>query len=263
MRKVFCLLAIAVSIILIPQISLSQSLFGLSTREEIDIGGKIAKDIEKKLPLYRNLTYQKRLYRIGYRVASASDRKDLDYTFYIIDRDELNAFATFGGHIYIYKGAMDKATDDDELASILAHEIGHVSARHLSKSVEKSRAFGLWFTLLDHFLLRKYKSRKDIHRVINTGYDLIRRGYSREDEFEADRLGVRYSYKAGFNPYGAIRLLNKLKKEQKTQFIDPFRNIGILRTHPYIDERIEAILSEIAATRAEESMRKRFSDSGN
>lgn len=251
MRK---LLIIILILIMFPQTALPQSIFGLSSREEVIIGEKIAKDIEKQLPIYRDPAYVRRLVRVGQKLAHFSERDDIDYNFQIIERDQLNAFATFGGYIYIYKGAMDKASDDDELASILAHEIGHVSAKHLAQLVEKQRAFGLWFTLLDYFLLRKQKRARDIRRMIGIGYDIIQRGYSRKDELEADRLGTRFLHRAGYNPHAAIRVLNKLKSEKRGRFIDPFQNIGILRTHPFIDERTDAILSEIASIKAEESL---------
>lgn len=264
MKKICLLFTISIlSIFLTSQIAFPQSLFGITTREEIEIGKRIAKDIEKNLPIYKDPVYQRRLDKVGTRLSHFSDRKDLEYNFQIIDREELNAFATFGGYIYIYKGAMDKASDDDELAAILAHEIAHVSAKHLSKSIEQNRAFGLWFSLLDYFLLRKQESRRDIHRFISVGYDIMQRGYSREDELEADRLGTRFSYKARYNSFAAIRILNKLKKEQNSKVIDPFVNIGILRTHPYVDERIDEVLSEIAAIKAEESLKKSPKDLSN
>jgi predicted Zn-dependent protease len=244
---------LAVGLLLPCGAAFPQSIFGLTTEEEIAVGKNISQDIERALPVYRNPAYQSRLIRVGTRLTYVADRKDVDYTFHIIDKDELNAFATFGGYIYIYKGAMDKAADDDELAAILAHEIGHVSARHLAKAVEKSRAFGLWFGLLDYFVLRKQKHREDIYRVADIGYDLIQRGYTRQDEFEADRLSVRYMHRAGFDPLGAIRVLNKLKKEDVSRFPDPFENIGILRTHPFVNERVDAIVSEIAAIKAEDA----------
>ena len=177
MKKITILLII-IALVIPTGNAYSRSLFGLTTQEEIVIGQKVARDIENKLPIYNNYFYQERVERVGKRIARVSDRRDLSYTFKVIDRPELNAFATFGGYIYIYKGAVDKASGDDELASILAHEIGHVSAKHLSRSVEKSRAFGLWFGLLDAFFLRKQKHRKDIYQMINIGYDIIQRGYS-------------------------------------------------------------------------------------
>jgi predicted Zn-dependent protease len=231
-------------------------LFSISTREEAALGKRIAQSIERGMPIYRDIEYEKRIMRVGYNLARVSPRKDIEYTFTIIDKNEINGFATFGGYVYIYKGAMDKAETDDELAAMIAHEIGHVSARHLAQRLEQDRAFSLGFGLLDAFVLRKQKSRRNIHKIVNIAYGIIQTGYTRQDEYEADRLGTRYSYKAGYDPFAAISLLKKLKKE-KRRGAGPgiFENIDILRTHPYIDERIDAVISEVGAIKAEEAMR--------
>jgi len=232
-------------------------IFSVSTEEEITIGKRIARSIEKKLPIYKDLEYEKRLTKVGYKLVHVSDRRDLEYTFTIIDKEEINAFATFGGFIYINKGAMDKCDSDDELAAILAHEIGHISAKHLAKRMEQSKLFSFGFFALDAFVLRKQKHGRDIRRAVGFAYDIIQKGYTREDEIEADRLGTRYSHNAGYNPLGAITILEKLKKEKREKGpVSPFENIDILRTHPYIDDRIDIILSEVANIKAEEAFKK-------
>jgi len=232
-------------------------IFSVSTQEEIEIGKRIAKSIEKKLPIYKNLEYQKRLTKVGYKLVSVCDRRNLEYTFTIIDKEEINAFATFGGFIYINKGAVDKCETDDELAAILAHEIGHVSAKHLAKRMEQSKMFSFGFFALDAFVLRKQKQGRDIRRAIGFAYDIIQRGYTREDEIEADMLGTQYSYYAGYDPAGAISILKKLKEEKRKKGSpNPFENIDILRTHPYIDERIDLILSEYASLKAQEAFKR-------
>lgn len=226
------------------------NLFSVSTEEEVEIGRRIAASIEKTLPVYSDPAYEKRLIRAGYRLAAVSDRQDLEYTFIIIDKDEINAFATFGGYIYINKGVMDAAETDDELAAVLAHEIGHVSARHLAKRMGQDKSFSLGLFALTAFVLRKQKHGRDISRAVNTGYGIIQRGYSREDELEADRLGVRYSYRAGYSPLAAISMMKKLKEQNKERGVSLFENISILRTHPYLDDRIEEVLSEYARIKA-------------
>jgi len=229
-------------------------LFSISPEEELAIGKRMAISIKKNLPILEDAEYQERINRIGYALAMASERKDIDYTFTIIDRDEINGFATFGGFVYIYKGAMDKAETDDELASIIAHEIAHVSSRHLAKRLEQDRAFSFGFFLIDAFIISKQKSKRDIRRIVNLSYNIIRRGYTKENEAEADRIGTRITYRAGYNPFAAISLLNKLKKEKRKEGLYLFENIDILRTHPYIDERIDIVVSEIAALKAEEAL---------
>ncbi|UCD54736.1 MAG: M48 family metalloprotease [Candidatus Omnitrophota bacterium] len=233
------------------------ALFTVSAQEEAELGRQIAASIERGMPIYRDMEYEKRIMRVGYNLAGVCDRKDINYTFTIIDRDEINGFATFGGYIYIYKGAMDKAETDDELAAIIAHEIGHVSAKHLAKRLEQDRTFSFSFGLLDTFVLRKQKSRRDIHKIVNISYGIIQRGYTLQDEYEADRLGTRYCYRAGYDPLAAVTLLNKLKKEERRAGASTiFENIDILRTHPYIDERIDTIISETGAIKAEEAYEK-------
>ena len=232
-------------------------LFSISAEEEAALGRRIAQSIERGMPICRDIEYERRLMRVGYNLTGVSKRKDVDYTFTIIDKDEINGFATFGGYVYIYKGAMDKAETDDELAAIIAHEIGHVSARHLAKRLEQDRAFSFGFGLLDAFVLRKQKSRRNIHRIVNVAYGIIQTGYTRQDEYEADRLGTRYCYRAGYDPFAAISLLNKLKKEKREGArLAIFENIDILRTHPYIDERIDTVISEVGAIKAEEAYSK-------
>lgn len=234
------------------------NLFSVSTQEEVAIGNRIADSIKRQMPIYRNPAYEMRLVRVGYRLVNVCDRKDLKYTFTIIDKDEINAFATFGGFIYVNKGVMDKAETDDELAAVLAHEIGHVSAKHLAKRMEEGRSLSLGMSLLDAFVLRKHKSRGDIHRIVGVAYDIIQRGYSREDELEADRLGVRYSYRAGYDPLAAISMMKKLKAENRRRGNQTiFENIDLLRTHPYLDDRMEAVFSEYANIKAEDAIKRR------
>jgi len=233
------------------------NLFSMSTEEEVEVGRRIARSIETKMPIYRDRAYEKKLYRIGYAIVKVCGRKDLEYNFTIIDEEDINAFATFGGYIYINKGAIDAMDSDDELASIIAHEVGHVSAKHLAKSMEKSKLFSFGFFALDAFVLRKEKHGKDIRRVVNVAYNIIQRGYSREDELEADRLGVRYCHRAGYNPLAALKVMEKVKEQKRRKGkTSPFENVGILRTHPYIDERMDAVISEVSEMKAEEAFRK-------
>ena len=257
MKKVILPIIIMLLLLCCAKCAWAFFLFSVSTEEEIAIGKRIAKSIEKKLPIYKNLEYEKRLIKVAYKIVLVSDRKDLEYTFTIIDKEEINAFATFGGFIYINKGVMDKCDSDNELAAILAHEIGHVSAKHLAKRLEQGKLFSFGFFALDAFVLRKHKSGRDIRRIVNLAYGIIQRGYTREDEIEADKLGTRYSHNAGYNMLGAITILEKLKKEKREKGpVSPFENIDILRTHPYIDDRIDIILSEAANIKAEEAFKK-------
>ena len=256
-KRAIFLIVIILFLVACTQYVWAFSLFSTSTEEEVAIGRRIAKSIEKKMPIYKDIEDEKRLIKVGYSLVRVCGRKDLEYTFTIIDKDEINAFATFGGFIYINKGVMDRARTDDELAAVLAHETGHVSAKHLTKRLEQSRMFSFGFFALDALVLRKHKSRRDIHRVVNVAYDIIQRGYSREDELEADRLGARYSYYAGYDPLAAISMMKKLKEEKRKKGSPSiFENIDLLRTHPYLDNRMDAVFSEYADIKADEAFEK-------
>lgn len=217
----------------------------INTQSEIAIGKSAVSQIGKKYKLSDNEEDLERLNRIGQRVALASDRQDLEYNFYLIEDKTLNALAIPGGHVYIFRGLYE-LLDDDELACVLAHEIGHVAARHPVKKLQATLGYQILSTIaLVTFQKGREKKKKQaayIAYAASTAFNLVMLGYSRKDEFQADELGVKYAYKAGFEPRGMIGAFRKLKAKQKKGFPVPY----ILRSHPYIDERIKRIESKIA-----------------
>ena len=213
----------------------------INTASEVAIGNSAASQIAQKYKISQDEYAIERLERIGKRVAAASDRQDLEYTFYLIEDKTLNAFTIPGGHVYIFRGLYDKL-DDDELAAVMAHEIGHVSARHIVKKMQAS----LGYQLLSTVALIAYTSGHDDKKKRQAGYvayagatafNLVQLGYSRQDEYEADELAVKYSAAAGFDPDGMRRALEVLRAEEKKGIPVPY----ILRSHPYIEQRIERL----------------------
>jgi len=213
----------------------------INSASETVIGKGAAAQIAEKYKLIEKGDDLDRLNNIGDRVASVSDRDDIEYRFYLIDDKELNAFTVPGGHVYIFKGLYDKL-DDDELAAVMAHEIGHVAARHIVKKMQA----GLGYQLLSTIALIAYTSNADEDKRKQAGYaayagatafNLVSLGYSRKDEFQADELSVKYTDKAGFDPQGMIGALKKLDNQNKKGVSVPY----ILRSHPYIDQRIAHI----------------------
>lgn len=217
----------------------------IDTQSEIAIGNSAVTQLGNKYKLSENKQDLERLNRIGQEIALASDRKDIKYSFYLIEDKTLNAFTIPGGHVYIFRGLYE-LLDDDELACVLAHEIGHVAARHPAKRLEAA----LGYQILSTIVLATYqKGRQETKKraayiayAASTAFNLAMLGYSREDEFQADELAVKYAYKAGFNPGGMIGALKKLKEKQKKGLPVPY----ILRSHPYIDQRIERTETKIA-----------------
>ncbi len=185
-----------------------------------------------------------RVQRIGERLARVSDRQDVPYRFGVIRDKGLNAFALPGGTLYVYTGLLEKA-NDDELAAVMAHEVGHVAARHAAKHLQAD----LGFTVLLH-LARTTGVGSESARVADSLYELFRNGYSRRDELEADRLGLRYAHRAGFNPEGMVTFFEKLLQEHPEGAIQ--RIAAWRRTHPLTSERMEQAKAEIIQMKGEQ-----------
>jgi len=158
--------------------------------------------------------------------------------------DEVHAFTIPGGHVYIFKGLYD-ILDDDELACVMAHEIGHVAARHIVKKMQAS----LGYQLLSTIALATYVSTNEDRKkkagyaayAGATAFNLVSLGYSRKDEFEADALAVKYARLANIDPYGMARALEKLGARQKKGLPVPY----MLRSHPHTQERVEKVIKLI------------------
>ena len=212
----------------------------IDTQSEIALGRDMDRQIQKKLKMLKDLKRQNRLDNIGIKVSGFSDRKDLTYYFRVIDDKEFNAFAIPGGFIYVNAGLMDAATDD-ELACVLAHEIGHVAARH---SVKKLQA-NLGYQIVMGIALG-LSGQQAMGKAMDIVFDLASLGYSRKDESLADKLAVKYARYAGFDPYGMITFFRKLEKEAKKKGGN--LRIEIFSSHPDLQERIKNVEQEIAAT---------------
>jgi beta-barrel assembly-enhancing protease len=213
----------------------------INTSSEVAIGNSAASQIAQKYKISEDKKAIEHLEAIGKRVAAASDRRDLEYKFYLIEDKTLNAFTIPGGHVYIFRGLYDKL-DDDEIAAVMAHEIGHVAARHIVKKMQASLGYQLLSTiaLVAYTKGQDDKNRKRAGYIAYAGataFNLVQLGYSRQDEYEADELAAKYSKAAGFDPNGMKRALEVLKAEENKGIPVPY----ILRSHPYIDERIERL----------------------
>ena len=217
-----------------------QELILINDETEVAIGRNVAREIAKEKQLWQDRRAQARVHSIGGRIAQASDRSNLRYEFYILDDKELNAMALPGGIVYINRGLLNLVTDD-ELAFIFGHEVGHVAARHSVKKLQSEMGFQLLLTLAFSFAGEKNaKTSGDIAQASDMVYNLIALGYSRQDEYEADTLGVKYASWGGFNPKAAISALEKIKKAEAGSGKVPI----YLRSHPYIDDRIKALEKE-------------------
>lgn len=179
-----------------------------------------------------------RVQTIGQRIARVSDRQDLPYRFGVIQDKGLNAFALPGGTIYVHTGTLEKATDE-ELAAVIAHEVGHVAARHVVKHLQVDLGF---MALLQ--IAGAAGVGPESAKLANSLYDLFSNGFSRQDELEADRLGIRYARKAGVDPRAMISFFEKIQAEHPEGPLQ--KALNWQSTHPLTSERIARAKEEIA-----------------
>jgi predicted Zn-dependent protease len=209
--------------------------------EENKLGTQLAAEVEKKSKLLKDQKVQEYVSRVGNRIASKARDKPqgINFTFKVIDDDKtVNAFALPGGHIYVYTGLLKLADDEAELASVLGHEIAHVTQRHVAERLVTQ--FGLQTVLglalgRDPGLLAQIAAQ-----LAGTGALL---SFTRQQESDADAHGMPYSVAAGYDPMGFVRLFAKLKRGEGPAFL------AFLQDHPLPSQRIEAARARIARMR--------------
>ncbi|HNV23381.1 MAG TPA: M48 family metallopeptidase [Candidatus Omnitrophota bacterium] len=220
----------------------------VSTQEEISMGNNLHTGLLKEFKLSQNKEQIERLSRVGEKVALVSDRQDYKYKYFVLEKDELNAFTTPGGNIYVYTGLMNKLKSDDALAGVIAHEIGHCAARHVIKKYQASMGYDTLASLIFNNVQMTSATKQVLSLSSNVVMSLVFSSYSRQDEYEADRLAVKYLYLSGYDPQGMVATLQLLKKESQGS-----EGILILRSHPYLDDRIKGVKEEINKVQAQYS----------
>jgi len=213
----------------------------IDTKQEAAIGKLLYAQLSRELNISKDKTQQDRLNVVGKKIAAVSDRLDLDYKFDVVKDKELNAFSIPGGYVFVNSGLMDKA-NEDELACVVAHEVGHVAAKHGVKRLQISLGYALVLNLA--LSQEKYVN---VAQAVDTVYNIISLGYSREDERLSDRLAVKYALRAGYNPEGMISFFKKLQEESKKS--GNTQPLVFLSSHPPVEERIENIKKEISVLR--------------
>ena len=215
-----------------------QEMYYYSTDKEVNIGRALNKQVLDQFKLAQDPLLQKRVEDIGKKIAAVCDRKEIDYHFYVLEEKEVNAFSLPGGYVYIFKGLIDKVgTDDSELAGVIGHEVGHIVARHSIKRLQGEQLY----TVL-RVLTAVSPGTAEAGAAADIAVTQLMLGYSREDEFLADKLGTKYLKLAGYDPYAMIRFFIKLQEYEKRQ---PLRQISYYKTHPYVPDRIRMVKEEL------------------
>ncbi len=209
----------------------------ISSEQEIRLGEALSKQVEKEYKPLHDPELLARLDRVGERLVAGADRRDLLYHFNIVEEKEPNAFALPGGPIYVTSGLLKMVQSDDELAAVLGHEIGHVTARHAVKRLQA--ALGL--QLLEALAVGTRTADGTTREGMDLAFVSILTAYSQQDELQADRLGVRYLKRAGYQPLAAIDFLTRLRDYTYKQ---PIHQFSYFRTHPYFADRIRAVRAE-------------------
>ncbi len=224
----------------------------MSEEEELKIGRELHQQILKQIPLYEDPALQRYVQEVGERVSNSSHRTDLFYRFHVLDRPEVNAFALPGGYIYIFRGLLAYLNSEAELAAVLGHEVAHVTARH---AVRQHRNAMLAQILATAVAIQAGGQAGDLSSILGNA---LLRGYGRELELEADRLGAEYLARGGYDIEAMLQVIDVLKSQEefekeraKHEGRDPAVYHGVFASHPRSDERLKSVVR--AAQRLQES----------
>ncbi|MGC9006588.1 MAG: M48 family metalloprotease [Sulfurihydrogenibium sp.] len=225
----------------------------LSTEQEIQIGQKVVPEaINQNGGLYPDQEVQSYIRNLGYKIAAHSPRK-VDYQFYLVNSKEINAFALPGGPVFVNRGLILILDNESELAGVMAHEIGHITARHHAKFLEKTYGMNLLLNILA-VATSNSQYQQAILQLAQVSAGLLQLKYSRDQESEADALGVRFAYEAGYDPRGLITTFEKFKAMEKVNAP------SWLLTHPLPEDRIKNVAYLIQTKYPEKLLLKKDSE---
>jgi predicted Zn-dependent protease len=215
----------------------------VSEGQEIQLGRQSAADAERSLGLVDDQELQQYVQRVGAALAAQSERPGLPWTFRVVDDPTPNAFALPGGYIFLTRGMMDLMDSEAELAAVIGHEIGHVTARHSVTQI--SRAQLAQIGLLAGAVLFPTAAQQ-VGNLAQGGLQLLFLRYSRDAERQADELGFRYALSRSYDVREMDDVFASLarigEKEQRSALP------SWLSTHPAPQERIQAVAQRVAAT---------------
>jgi predicted Zn-dependent protease len=211
-----------------------------SAQWERDTGLQYSMQIEKSLPLATDPVVVAYVDRVGQRLVRNSDARG-PFTIKVLDSDEVNAMALPGGHLYVTKGLILECQSEDELAGAIAHEIAHVAAHHAAREMtqmEYVQLSAVPMVLLAQGSLAGY----GLYEATQLALPMPLLEFSRKYETEADYLGAQYMYKAGYDPQGMVKVLERLAALQKHK---PGAVARSFAGHPATAEREAAVEREI------------------
>jgi len=225
----------------------------ISEEEEYYIGRAVAALILTQYKAYDNQVLNDYINQVGNAVALYSERPEVyaGYHFMVLDSEEVNALAAPSGFIFITKGLLKRCRNEEMLSSILAHEVGHVAAKHGLQSIKKSRLIEA-FQLIGTKAVQKYGSEElakltsVFENVLGDIVEkLIERGYDRKFEYEADELSVETAVRTGYNPNGLMNFLQTMVEDSEGQ-----SSKGWFKTHPSAKDRLNRVNKNITSLKS-------------
>ena len=222
----------------------------LSEKQELALGQQAAAEVAKEMIILpKSDPLAKYVDGVGQRLAVVSDRKNLFYRFHVVDDNTINAFALPGGYIYIYRGLLNHMNSEAELAAVLGHEIGHVTARHAVQQYSKAQAYQLGVAITSIFV--------PIPQGSTMLTDLLAlaviQGYGRDAELQSDELSLEYLSRAGYDARATVGVLKTLKRldeldtKVKTDAGEKVEKYhGAFSSHPETKKRIEEAIGKHA-----------------
>ena len=217
----------------------------MSEAQEIALGRESDPQIKAEMGVYDDPALQKYVGDIGMRLAKLSERPNLPWQFTVVDQPAINAFAVPGGFIYITRGILPYLANEAELAGVLGHEIGHVTARHSAQQYTRSLGGLIGLTVAGIFV----PATRPFGQLSQQALSVLFLRYGREDELQSDELGVKYTSAAGWDPAGVAGMLNTLGRLAEASG-DRKGVPNFLSTHPEPLARVAEVQAAVQQAKA-------------
>jgi len=200
--------------------------------------------VKKKEKISRNKTLNRRVRTVGSRIVSAAGLGGQNWEYVVFDSKQANAFVMPGGKVGVFSGIMKRMENDDQLATVLGHEVGHVTARHSAERYSQQLAAGVGMTAAAAALeAGDVRGARDIAAILGAGVTFgVLLPYSRRHELEADRLGLTYMARANYDPRQSVRFWQNMTANRKGA-----PPPELMSTHPSDATRIAALRQQLAA----------------
>ena len=216
----------------------------LNEDEEAELGRNSHKQVMKAYSSYNDPELLKYVTYLGEKLATVSHRNELIYHFSVLDSPQVNAFAIPGGYIYVTRGMLAYLGSEAELCGVLGHELGHITARHGVKQYSKNQVTNIFTTVVSILV-----GNRSIANLSQLATAAILRGFGREAELEADRVGAEYIAKVGYDPDALKNVIGVLKNQEefdkvlaKEEDREPYAYHGVFATHPDNDKRLQEVI---------------------